>query len=80
MNQIEIIHKLVDEMKDKILRLDKDFNHDKLVFNYKDKNKSGKTFNDFTDVVNLYEDIKKSDIDLTNVREIKKNLNQNWLK
>ena len=80
MNQIEIIHKLVDEMKDKILRLDKDFNHDKLVFNYKDKYKSGKTFNDFTDVVNLYEDIKKSDIDLTNVREIKKNLNQNWLK
>ena len=80
MNQIEIIHKLVDEMKDKTLRLDKDFNHDKLVFNYKDKNKSGKTFNDFTDAVNLYEDKKKSDMDLANVGEIKKNLNQNWLK
>ena len=79
MNQVEIIHKLVDEMKNKILRLDKHFNHDNLVFNHKDKNERGKTFNDFTDAVNLYENIKKSDMDLANVRKIKKNLNQNWL-
>ena len=39
------------------------------MFNYKDKNESGKTFNDFTDAINLCEKINKGDIDLEKVRE-----------
>ena len=74
MNQIEIFNKLVDERKDEIFKLSKELNYNNSVFNYKDKNERGKTFNDFTDAINLYEKIKKGDIDLEKVREnLKKN-------
>ena len=59
MKEIKIFNKLADERKDEIFELSKEVNHDNLVFNYKHKNKNLKTFNDFTDVVNLYEKIKK---------------------
>ena len=39
------------------------------MFNYKHKNTSAKTFNDFTDAINLYEKIMKGDIDLEKVKE-----------
>ena len=39
------------------------------MLNYHDKNKKGKTFNDFSDVINLYEKVQKSDIDLEKVSE-----------
>ena len=39
------------------------------MFNYKHKNTSAKTFNDFTDTINLYEKIMKGDIDLEKVSE-----------
>ena len=48
------------------------------MFSYKDKNKSGKRFDDFTDAINLYK-VKKSDIYLEKVRENQKEFNQNWI-
>ena len=59
MKEIKIFNKLVDERKDETFELSKEVSLDNLVFNYKHKNKNVKTFNDFTDVVNLYEKIKK---------------------
>ena len=44
------------------------------MFNYKDKNKCGKSFNDLTNAINLYEKIKKGDMDLKKVRKNKKDL------
>ena len=59
MKEIKIFNKLVDERKDETFELSKEVSLDNLVFKYKHKNKNVKTFNDFTDVVNLYEKIKK---------------------
>ena len=63
MNQVEIFNKLVDERKYEIFKLRK-LNYDNLVFHYKDKNKSGKTFHGFTDAINPHEKTKKGDRDL----------------
>ena len=59
MNQIEVFKKLVDERKDEIFSLGRKVNYDNLVFNYKDRNKSGKSFNNFTEAIILFEKIKK---------------------
>ena len=66
--------KLVNERKDEIFKLSKQVNYDNLMFNYKDKNKWGKSFNDLTNAINLYEKIKKGDMDLKKVRKNKKDL------
>ena len=52
-----------------MFKLSEQVNYDNLVLNYQDKNKKGKTFNDFSDVINLYEKVQKSDIDLEKVSE-----------
>ena len=52
--QIEIFHKLVHERKDEIFRLSEEVNFGNLVFNWKDKRKIGKPFNDFLHTINLY--------------------------
>ena len=69
MNLIEIFNKLVDKQNDEIFKLREEINYDNLMFNYDGKNKSGKTFNDFTDVINLWEKMKKGDIDLEKTRK-----------
>ena len=58
LNQKEIFNKLVDERKEGIFKSSQQANYDNLVLNYKDKNKSGKTFNGYTDATSLYEKIK----------------------
>ena len=72
MNQIEMFNKLVDKQKDEIFKLREEINYDNLTFNYDGKNKSVKTFNDFTDVINLWEKMKKGDIDLEKTRKNQK--------
>ena len=69
MNQIEMFNKLVDKQKDEIFKLREETNYDNLTFNYDGKNKSVKTFNDLTDVINLWEKMKKGDIDLEKTRK-----------
>ena len=64
MNQIEVLKKLVDERKDEIFNLGKKVNYDNLVFNYKEQNKSGKSFSNFTEAIILFEKIKKGDMEL----------------
>ena len=59
MKQMEVFNKLLDERKGEIFKLSKKAVYDNLVFNYNNKNKSRKTFNDFTDAINLHENIKK---------------------
>ena len=73
MIQIEIFNKLADETnQDKIFKLSKEVNHVNLGFEYKEKKSGGKTFNDPTDAISLYENTKEVHIDLEKVRENQK--------
>ena len=79
--QKEIFNKLVDERLDEITKLDKEVNHDDLIYRNKDKTRNG-NFNTYDNALNLLDKIKNGKIKLADVKkdQIKFKLNLNEIK